>query len=65
MGIGESRSGSRQSIDMRCLGVGMPTHEPDPVILIVNRDHKNVRLVSSIHEEPRQGQKENYTGFGQ
>ena len=47
MGIGEESSPSGQLVDVRSLNQGMPAHTAYPVILIVDRDEENVRLVGT------------------
>ena len=42
MGIGEKNTTFRKSIEVRGQGLGVPTHDTNPVIQIVHRDKKNI-----------------------
>ena len=44
MRIGKRRAALGQRIDMRRLHHRMSAHVADPIILIVDRDHENVRF---------------------
>jgi hypothetical protein len=36
---------------MRSPGIGVPPHESDPIILIVDCDHENVRFVGCTRDQ--------------
>lgn len=45
MRVGESRSRFGEGIDVRSLHIGMPSEIANPIVLIVDRDHKDVGLL--------------------
>ena len=47
MRIRKTRPPLRQGINVRRLRIGVTTEIPDPVILIINRDHEHIRLFRS------------------
>ena len=42
MGIGEDRATAGEGVDGGRAGLGVPAQAPDPVILIIDRDHQDV-----------------------
>ncbi len=63
MRIQERGTACRQLVDVGRLGHRMPTDMADPVILVVDGDEKNVRLVSSRKREAESQKAEGNDGF--
>jgi len=47
MCVRERGSSSGKLIDVRRERIGMTSHIADPIVLIIDRDHEDVRFVSS------------------
>ncbi|MFT5191976.1 MAG: hypothetical protein ACI9DF_004166 [Verrucomicrobiales bacterium] len=45
MRVGEKHASIGQSRDVRCLSLGMTTKRRNPIIQVIDRDEKDVRLV--------------------
>ena len=51
MCIRERCTGRSECVNVRGLCIGMTSHESDPVILIVDCDHENIRLVGCTRDQ--------------